>query len=505
MACPAPMAPTIQRIEPVSQSLRIGGLIAFIIIGLFTTDFSHPLALGASQSSTKPASSPLSSPESTLQVHITAPPSLLTSVYTKAEDDIRREREQYWIPLTDQQGSLRVPWWRQRLSWKLVGPRLDVDESLHFSLIHGSPPLSDLRSDRQVLAHCGSRPPADVPGLLHVKQSATLVLTPGYTPRVTARAAQVNLQSLCKPTTLTVDPGPVIKAELSIQRERMTQLIGDGLAKNWPIRDRVGTVWSQLQEPILLDEATQTWLLLHPTSIERGSIGLHRGLLSATVAVAIDPKLARGSLPPRAAHPLPNAERAASSDRIAATLDIPIPFQEADDRLREALVGQQFGQSLGTVTVQGARFTPAGDRARIDLDLDVGGLATMTLQLTGTPVFDEPTQTVSFARLDYAIKNRSALADFAESLLHEEFRRQLEQRLRFPLEDRLQEARQRANQELNRQWRGGVLQGSVDSLRILRLAMEGDHFVARFRSEGALHFTVPAQSTVHSPKPATRD
>ncbi len=191
--------------------------------------------------------------------------------------------------------------------------------------------------------------------------------------------------------------------------------------------------------------------------------------------------------------PLPAATGGLPSSRLNSTLEVPVPFQEADERLREVLVGQQFGQGVGTVTIQAVHFTPAGERAQVDLDLDLAGLTTVTLQLTGKPVLDEPSQTVSFSQLDYVIKHRSALADFAESLLHDEFRRQLERRLTIPLTGRLEEARRLANDALSRDWKGGRLDGKLTALRIRRLAMERTHFVASILTQGELHYTVASQ------------
>ncbi len=434
-----------------------------------------------------------------LLVHVTAPSSFFTDAYTQAEDAVRREQADRWIPLAGGLGSLRVPWWRQRLTWRITGSRLEVDEDLHFSLAHAPTP----RPDQQPAKHCGTRPPQDPPGAALVRHRATLTLTPRYRASAGDGSARIEVRKICTIPSLTMDPAPLIAAHLTTERARLTEILAARLEQGWPIKRQVAAVWDLLQQPIVVDDETRTWLLLKPRLIRTGTIGMRGGWIAATVGILVEPELVRGTLPSQKVRPLPQAEGAGASERFHTTLDVPVPFHEADERLRDTLLGQQFGHNPGVVTVVGARFAPAGHRAQVELDLDVAGIAALTLQLTGTPVFDEPTQTVHFAQLDYAIKNRSAFADLAESLLHDEFRRQLERRLRIPLSDRLEAARRRLNQELNRPWKGGTLQGSMTSLRVLGLSLEPAHIRVRFRSEGELHYTVAGQPIPPPGEPMT--
>ncbi|HEX7763960.1 MAG TPA: DUF4403 family protein, partial [Cellvibrio sp.] len=152
-----------------------------------------------------------------------------------------------------------------------------------------------------------------------------------------------------------------------------------------------------------------------------------------------------------------------------------------------------YGTEPGTVTIRQVHFYPAGEKAALEMTLDLAGLAPVSLLMQGEPRYEPKTQTVRFTHFDYQIKNRSMLTDFAESLLHEEFRRWLEQSATIPLADKLEEARQQLEAGLNRAVDGGTLQGRISTLRLVSLTMRPTLVLGRFTAEGELHYRVRSQ------------
>lgn len=450
---------------------------------------------------------------STIAVHVIAPPSLLSDAYVQAEDAARKATEQTWISLGDNLGSIRMPWWRQRMTWNIVGTTLELDEDLHHALLY-RPSARSSEQPAAITGQCGTGTPTDPPGALHVKYRSKLSLTANYRLHATGSTIDVDWKTRCALAALTQDPSPTLRPYLKAERERITAQMVATMAETWPIATPLAQAWRTLQEPIHVDEATNTWVVLSPRATTAGLVTLRREGLAATVAVTLTPTLVRGAAPPATAIPLPAAALPPDGPGtippplLRTTFDVPVPFQEADARLREALVGHEFNLGLGSATIRAATFTSLGDRAQVDLDVDMAGLTTVRMQLTGTPMFDEPTQTVSFTGLNYAIKSHSAVTDFAESLLHDEFRRQLEKRLTIDLTPRLAEARHQATEALNRDWKGGHIQGTVKTLRLRRLTMEASRFMASLFTEAEIHYLVgqpkpPQSPPTAAPAPAT--
>lgn len=419
-------------------------------------------------------------------VHVTVPPTVLTGVYAAMEDQLRQDTRDGWIALDHAAGFLRAPWWRERLSLNMYGPRLDAEEELRFSLIHAG---SEAKNGSP-LSQCGRRPPDDPPGTARLHHSTTFGVTSDYHIRATGTTVRLDSTASCRLTTFTTDPSVQVAAQLKKEREAGTGVLATLLDHELPIREPLAQAWATLQDPILIDETSRTWLLLNPRRTQAGTVIAQQQTLNAAVGVIVEPQLIRSPTPPsRPPIPLPVAAEPLGDPGFHLTLDVPMPYREAELRLQEALVGQRFSG----VAVQGARFTPAGTEAVVELDLDLAGLAPLTLQFTGTPAFDEAAQTVSFAHFDYQVKNRSTVTDFAESFLHDEIRHHLQRKLTIALANPLAEARQAINQTLNRAWKGGRLQGDVTALRVLGLSMKPEFFLARFASEGALHYFVPAK------------
>ncbi len=419
-------------------------------------------------------------------VHVTVPPTVLTGVYAAMEDHLRQNTRDGWITLDHAAGFLRAPWWREHLSLNMYGPRLDADEELRFSLIHaGSGGKNGLPQSQ-----CGNRPPEDPPGTARLHHSTTFGITSDYRLNATSTTVRLDETAPCRLASFTTDPSGQVAAHFKKEREAGTGLLATLLDRELPIRQPLAKAWATLQEPILVDENYGTWLLLNPRQTKTGTVTAQQQTLSAAVGIIVEPQLVRSATPPsRSRTPLPAATERLGDPGFHLTLDVPMPYREAELRLQESLVGQRFSG----VTVRGARFTPAGKEAVVELDLDLAGLAPLTLQFTGTPAFDEATQIVSFAHFDYKVKNRSAVTDLAESFLHDEIRHHLQRKLAIALANPLAEARQAINQALNRDWKGGKLQGEVTTLRVRGLSMEANYFLARFASEGELHYFVPAK------------
>jgi hypothetical protein len=242
-----------------------------------------------------------------------------------------------------------------------------------------------------------------------------------------------------------------------------------------------------------VDDQQHQAVLLDPRETRAGSIEGQDSLLKAAIGFIVIPRLMDGQVATPVATPLPPLKTTPPTDGFHVSLDVPLPYEEANEQLTQRLVGQTYGTEPGTITIRQVHFYPAGEKAGLEMTLDLAGLAPVTLLMQGEPRYEPKTQTVRFTHFDYQIKNRSMLTDFAESLLHEEFRRWLEQSATIPLADKLEEARQQLEAGLNRDVGGGTLQGRISTLRLVSLTMKPTLVLGRFTAEGELHYHVRTQ------------
>jgi hypothetical protein len=248
---------------------------------------------------------------------------------------------------------------------------------------------------------------------------------------------------------------------------------------------------------VAVDDQQHTALLLDPREARAGFIEGQDHLLKAAIGFMVLPRLTNDQAAAAAALPLPALKAATPPDGFHCSLDVPLPYEEANQHLTQRLVGQSYGTEPGTITIRQVHFYPAGEKASLEITLDLAGLAPVTLLMQGEPRYEPESQTVHFTHFDYQIKSRSMLTDLAESLLHEEFRRWLEQTLTIPLADQLEEARQQLEAGLNRDVDGGTLQGRISTLRLVSLTMKPALILGRFTAEGDLHYHVRSQQSLH--------
>jgi hypothetical protein len=190
--------------------------------------------------------------------------------------------------------------------------------------------------------------------------------------------------------------------------------------------------------------------------------------------------------------PLPELQDRFTDDGFHVSFAVQVPIEEANQRLREAVVGQEWSLGVGTIRIVGATVYPLG--SQIGVELTLRGLLPLTLRLKGTPAYEESTGQILFRNFDYTIKERTPATDLAEEWLHEPLREELARRLSVPIRDELDLMRTTLEKGLNRDMTEGRLRGTVRHLSLEELAVQANTLSARFKTDGVLHYDVRADA-----------
>jgi hypothetical protein len=188
--------------------------------------------------------------------------------------------------------------------------------------------------------------------------------------------------------------------------------------------------------------------------------------------------------------PSPDLRSQFHDDGFHVAFALQVPIEEANQRLREAVVGQEWSLGVGTIKIVGATLYPLGNQVGVELTLR--GLLPLTLRLKGTPAYDESAGRILFRDVDYTIKERTPATDLAEEWLHEPLRDELAGRLVLPIREELDLMRQALEKGLNRNLTGGRLRGTVRRLSLEALTVQTDSLSVRFKTEGTLHYDAHA-------------
>ena len=156
---------------------------------------------------------------------------------------------------------------------------------------------------------------------------------------------------------------------------------------------------------MLLDETEQLWLALNPESTAVAESRRYPVVPQRVMVSSARPTVVRGAKPSRALCRCPNPQDRFHDDGFHVNFALQVPIEEANQRLREAVIGQEWSLGVGTIKIVNATLYPLGNQVGVELILR--GLLPLTLRLKGTPAYDESAGRILFREVDYTIKERT--------------------------------------------------------------------------------------------------
>lgn len=197
------------------------------------------------------------------------------------------------------------------------------------------------------------------------------------------------------------------------------------------LRSEIEKLWALAQEPVLLDDSTQTWLQINPSALvmapvssNKESILMQFGLESYIEGhIGRKPELLEKKLLPEL------RQSAKSSPGFTVQVRAVLGFNEASDIASRQMLGQEFSYGKRKLKVEGIRVYGKGERAIVHLV--VSGSLKGEFYLSGKPVYNTATDELSLEELDYDIQTRNVLVKAGSWLLSSTFRNLLQEKLRF--------------------------------------------------------------------------
>jgi Domain of unknown function (DUF4403) len=248
---------------------------------------------------------------------------------------------------------------------------------------------------------------------------------------------------------------PVLRRQLADIGARLDRELADRVSLKAPLL----RAWTQVQQPVLLDARTQTWLVISPQALRVSPLRAQDGQLFLRVGVTSFLETVIGPKPKvivnRALPALVTDGRL--SDEAQITVAGEVPFAEASRLARTELVGRTFTfNKEDQLTINDVNIAGAGQKLVLMLDVNGqthAGFFTKKLlgkvYLKATPYYDAATQTIRLRDADFTLDTRDRLLKAADWLLHGNLRQRLEQQVSFPVKGQLEQAR-------------GLIQGFLD-------------------------------------------
>ncbi|MFP2930045.1 DUF4403 family protein [Pyxidicoccus sp. 3LG] len=268
-----------------------------------------------------------------------------------------------------------------------------------------------------------------------------------------------------------------------------------------PLAERA---WGMLNSPQEL--APGVWLSIHPAEARASAFTGHGLELSTTVGLSARPMLTVGAKPQSSPQPLPKLKVAApSGSHFYVALDVRASFSELTERLQSQLKGQVLRVEGHAITFNDVVVLGDKGSAIIQADVTVRtGILGMkknrgVIYFTARPVYDTASATLRLEELDYSADTANVLLQVADWLKHDTFRKQLQQRARFVLGDRVEAMRMKLEKGLNRPLGEGVaLKGKLVTLTPLGILTHDEAFIVRVQAAGDVSMVVDVRQVMTS-------
>jgi hypothetical protein len=265
----------------------------------------------------------------------------------------------------------------------------------------------------------------------------------------------------------------------------------DDLAQSPFLHQQVGKVWDMLQNPIRLKNGLL--LFIRPKAVSLSPVAEEGETVRVVAGLVARPVLVSDAAAAPAPQPLPvfTMSPAPLAPGFHVALRTELSYEQLSRELTERLQGRSFTQAGHTVVVETMRVYGSGES--VVLAAAVSGYRQGTVYLSGTPVYDPASQTLSLGGVDYTIGTRRVLNRMAAWILRSELQKNISSRTTWYVGDKIEQARADLEAALNRSVSDQVnasMTGTVTSLRLIAVGMTERGIAAFLETDGSVEMHV---------------
>jgi hypothetical protein len=262
------------------------------------------------------------------------------------------------------------------------------------------------------------------------------------------------------------------------QLQSITKEIDSNVNGLIDLRQNIESLWSIAQDPILLDDSSQTWLKAEPKALLLAPITSNQSALSIILGLETYLETFTGNKPSLLEKkPLPDlrtATRAAQDFTIQIRSEL--SFDAATEIAKKQLVGKEFYFKKKVVRIEDIQIYGKGDLAYVKLIMS--GSLKGELFLSGIPTFNSQTNELSIEQLDYDLQSKNVLVKAGSWLLNGTLQKQLQQYMRYSFDNEISSIRNDLSSRIKKTKHKNLftLKGNLKEFKVRGVYMAQDHF-----------------------------
>jgi hypothetical protein len=277
---------------------------------------------------------------------------------------------------------------------------------------------------------------------------------------------------------ITVPIARLLENVIDKQLQSITKEIDSNVNGLIDLRQNIESLWSIAQDPILLDDSSQTWLKAEPKALLLAPITSNQSALSIILGLETYLETFTGNKPSLLEKkPLPElrtATRAAQDFTIQIRSEL--SFDAATEIAKKQLVGQEFYFKKKVVRIEDIQIYGKGDLAYVKLIMS--GSLKGELFLSGIPTFNSQTNELSIEQLDYDLQSKNVLVKAGSWLLNGTLQKQLQQYMRYSFDKEISSIRDDLSSRIKKTKHKNLftLKGNLKEFKVRGVYMAQDHF-----------------------------
>jgi hypothetical protein len=292
--------------------------------------------------------------------------------------------------------------------------------------------------------------------------------------------------------TVTV-PLPLISDILfSSNQQIINSTIDKAFSSAFDLKKVVQKTWINIQVPIKIGEAHPLWAKITPAEIRTVPLQSSAGIIRQSIGIKAVCELFYGDEPSHTIQEnLPDLKITSRLDNdINVNIMLDIPFNHINEIARHELIGYQVTEGKYQETIKDVDIY--GNAENLQVALTLTGSVNGTIYLSGKPVYDKETSSLSIRDLDFDIRTRNVLLRSAAWIFHHNLLQAIGPKLVYPVGDELKSARNQLQQYLESNNKLGYfrIDGKIDNIGVDDIRITQESIKALFSFTGSLNVSL---------------
>lgn len=292
--------------------------------------------------------------------------------------------------------------------------------------------------------------PIELEGAILLKFKSELSLNPNWT--VTSKTTPVGYSWLKSPALrlgpVDIPIGFLADNILKNNQRPIAQAIDNMVSEELNLRQYGIDAWKALSTPMKINEDYNTWIALQPVELYTIPVTSIKGKIVHQLSIKALAEVFLGQPPHHETASLPDLKIVDKVGKdFSIMLQTRLSYIEMQTIASKYLVDKIFQIGSRSIKVTKIAVFPAGDK--IALQAEVEGDVKGTIYFTGVPVYDSVTAEIKLDKIDFDIRTRNVLHKTASWLLNGTINRKIGEKLVFPIQKDVEEAKQQINEYLN--------------------------------------------------------